>query len=53
MIAACLKLVDQRPEIDPLTGEVRIDARTSGASEADLAALEWARCGSRRRAPPR
>jgi electron transfer flavoprotein beta subunit len=42
MIAACLKWVDRRPEIDPLTGAVQTDARTSGPSEADEAALEWA-----------
>jgi electron transfer flavoprotein beta subunit len=42
MIAACLKWVDQRPEIDPLTGNVRVNPRTFGASPADLAALEWA-----------
>lgn len=41
MIAACLKWVERRPEIDLLTGAVRTDARTSGASDADLAALEW------------
>jgi electron transfer flavoprotein beta subunit len=42
VIAACLKLVDQRPEVDPLTGEVQVDVRRAGPSEADLAALEWA-----------
>lgn len=42
MIAACLKWVDTRPEVDRLTGEVRVDERTSGASDADRAALEWA-----------
>jgi electron transfer flavoprotein beta subunit len=42
MIAACLKWVDRRPEVDPLTGAVRTDARTSGPSDADEAALEWA-----------
>ncbi|MGI8661996.1 MAG: mycofactocin-associated electron transfer flavoprotein beta subunit [Acidimicrobiales bacterium] len=41
-VAACLKLVDHRPEIDQLSGEVSVAARSSGASEADLAALEWA-----------
>jgi electron transfer flavoprotein beta subunit len=41
-VAACMKLVDWRPVVDPLTGAVSVDARTSGASEADLAALEWA-----------
>jgi electron transfer flavoprotein beta subunit len=42
MIAACLKWVDERPEIDRLTGEVVSDPRSSGPSDADLAALEWA-----------
>lgn len=42
MIGACLKWVERRPEVDPLTGEVGTDPRTSGASEADQAALEWA-----------
>jgi electron transfer flavoprotein beta subunit len=42
MIAVCIKWVDARPDVDPLTGEVRTDARTSGASDADNAALEWA-----------
>jgi electron transfer flavoprotein beta subunit len=41
-IVACLKLVDHRPEVDALSGEVRTDPRTSGASDADAAALEWA-----------
>ena len=42
MIAVCLKWVDRRPEINRLTGDVHTDPRTSGASDADLAALEWA-----------
>jgi len=42
VIAACLKWVDRRPEIDPLTGSVGIDARSAGVSDADQAALEWA-----------
>jgi electron transfer flavoprotein beta subunit len=42
MIAACLKWVDRRPDVDALTGAVSTDARTSSASDADLAALEWA-----------
>ena len=41
-IAACLKWVDERPEVDRLTGEVVSDPRSSGPSDADLAALEWA-----------
>lgn len=42
MIAACLKLIDRRPEVVPLTADVHLNARTSGPSAADLAALEWA-----------
>ncbi len=41
-IGVCLKLVDRRPEIDPLSGEVHPDPRSSGPSDADAAALEWA-----------
>ncbi|HET6774593.1 MAG TPA: mycofactocin-associated electron transfer flavoprotein beta subunit [Acidimicrobiales bacterium] len=41
LIGVCLKWVERRPEIDPLTGEVGTDARTSGGSEADQSALEW------------
>ena len=37
-----MKWVDRRPEVDPLTGAVHTDARTSGPSDADEAALEWA-----------
>ena len=48
MIAACLKWVDLRPEIDPLDAHVRTDPRTAGLSAADAAALEWAlRAGDR------
>ena len=45
MIAACLKWVDKRPEFDA-SGEVTgPDARFTGMSAADHAALEWAlRC---------
>jgi len=42
MIAACLKWVDHRPDVDPLSGAVHTDPRSSGASAADQAALEWA-----------
>ncbi|MCU1344403.1 MAG: Electron transfer flavoprotein alpha/beta-subunit [Acidimicrobiia bacterium] len=42
MIAACLKWVDPRPEVDPLTGVVRVDHRRGGCSDADQTALEWA-----------
>ncbi|MDY7106140.1 MAG: mycofactocin-associated electron transfer flavoprotein beta subunit [Actinomycetota bacterium] len=41
-VAACMKWVDTRPEIDALTGAVHGDDRFRGASSADLAALEWA-----------
>ena len=48
MIAACLKWVDLRPEVDPLDAHVRTDPRTAGLSPADAAALEWAlRAGER------
>jgi electron transfer flavoprotein beta subunit len=42
VIAACLKWVDRRPEVDALTGAVHADSRSAGASDADEAALEWA-----------
>ncbi|HXW33635.1 MAG TPA: mycofactocin-associated electron transfer flavoprotein beta subunit, partial [Acidimicrobiales bacterium] len=35
------KWVDRRAVVDPLTGVVHTDPRTSGASDADDAALEW------------
>jgi electron transfer flavoprotein beta subunit len=41
-VAVCLKWVDLRPEVDPLSGAVHHDARTTGMSDADQAALEWA-----------
>ena len=41
-VAVCVKWVDLRPEVDPLTGVVRHDARTTGLSDADQAAIEWA-----------
>ena len=41
-ILACLKWVALRPEVDPLTGAVSVDARFSGAGPADASALEWA-----------
>jgi electron transfer flavoprotein beta subunit len=41
-VVACVKWADHRPDVDPLTGAVRTDWRTSGMSEADRAALEWA-----------
>jgi electron transfer flavoprotein beta subunit len=42
VIAACLKWVDRRPDVDGLTGAVHADTRSAGASDADEAALEWA-----------
>jgi electron transfer flavoprotein beta subunit len=46
MIAACLKWVDRRPQVDPLDAHVVTDVRSAGLSDADSAALEWAlRCG--------
>jgi electron transfer flavoprotein beta subunit len=41
-VAVVLKYVDRRPDIDPLTGHVHTDRRSSGMSDADMAALEWA-----------
>lgn len=41
-IAVCVKWVDLRPEVEPLTGEVRTDDRSSGFSAADRAAVETA-----------
>jgi electron transfer flavoprotein beta subunit len=51
-VVACLKWVDRRADADPLTGAVHTDVRTSGASAADAAALEWAlRFGAARSEP--
>jgi len=41
-VVVCLKWVDLRPEVDPLTGASTLDPRFSGASPADWSALEWA-----------
>jgi electron transfer flavoprotein beta subunit len=41
-IAAAVKWVDLRPDVDPLAGTVRHDDRTMGLSPADNAALEVA-----------
>jgi electron transfer flavoprotein beta subunit len=41
-VAAAVKWVDLRPDVDPLTGTVRHDSRTMGLSPADTAALEVA-----------
>jgi len=51
-VAVALKWVDLRPQVDPLAGRVTHDARSSGFSPADAAALEWAlRLGESWRAP--
>ena len=45
MIAACLKWVDRRPELDANGRPATPDTRFAGVSAADQAALEWAlRC---------
>ncbi len=41
-VVVARKWVDRRPQIDPLSGTVSTDPRSSGASDADDAALEWA-----------
>ena len=41
-VAACVKWVDTRPEVDALTGAVHTDPRSRGASEAVRAAVEVA-----------
>ena len=40
LVGVCLKWVDLRPEVDPLTGVAGHDERFFGASPADRAALE-------------
>jgi electron transfer flavoprotein beta subunit len=43
MIAVCVKWVDRRPEIDPVSGAAAgDDDRYGGLSPADEAAIEWA-----------
>src|SRR4051795_12737355 len=41
-IGVALKWVDLHPEVDPLSGAVHDDGHSTGCSEADRAALEWA-----------
>jgi electron transfer flavoprotein beta subunit len=48
LTAVCVASVDRRPEVDPMTGLVSIDDRTSGLSLADAAAIEWALRSSER-----
>jgi electron transfer flavoprotein beta subunit len=42
LVVAAQRWADARARVDPLTGEVRTDARAGGASEADQCALEHA-----------
>ena len=42
-VVVCVKWVALRPDVDRLTGTVHTDDRWSGASPADLAAVEWAK----------
>jgi electron transfer flavoprotein beta subunit len=42
LVVACLEPADLRPEVNPLTGEVRTDRRRAALSAADEAALEYA-----------
>jgi electron transfer flavoprotein beta subunit len=42
LVVACFEPADLRPEVNPLTGEVRTDRRRAGLSAADEAALEFA-----------
>ena len=48
LTAVCVAWVDRRPEVDPTTGVVSLDERTSGLSLADAAAIEWALRSSER-----
>ncbi len=41
-LAVCWKVVDLRPDIDPLTGAVGATPLAPGVSAADRSALEWA-----------
>lgn len=41
MVAVCLAPGDLRPEVDDLTGAVRVDSRRSDLSASDAAALEY------------
>jgi electron transfer flavoprotein beta subunit len=42
VVVACMKRVELRAAVDPLTGEVIPDPASAGPSPADTAALEWA-----------
>jgi electron transfer flavoprotein beta subunit len=41
-VVACLDPSDLRPDVDSLTGQVRVDRRRADLSDADAAALEYA-----------
>ena len=43
VVVACLAPADLRPEVDPLTGAVRVDPRRGELTASDAAALEHAR----------
>ena len=43
VVVACLAPADLRPEVDPLTGAVRVDPRRRELTSSDAAALEYAR----------
>ncbi len=51
-VGVCLKWVDLRPEVDRLSGAVHHDVRSTGLSDADQAALEWALCAGEAWAEP-
>ncbi len=42
LVVACLNVADLRPDVDPLTGSIRLDRLRLGLSAADAAALEYA-----------
>jgi electron transfer flavoprotein beta subunit len=42
LIAACLRVADLRPEVDPLSGEISHDGLAGGLGASDAAALEHA-----------
>jgi electron transfer flavoprotein beta subunit len=42
VVVACMKRVELRAGVDPLTGDVIPDPASAGASPSDEAALEWA-----------
>jgi electron transfer flavoprotein beta subunit len=48
LVAVCLKAVELRAGVDPLTGRLEADPASLGLSPADEAALEWALCSAER-----